>query len=314
MKPGRSRNPAKHRAPARGPWQVIDGQSLPSTSSLNATRVNTGGVAQEIDSRQTTVSERPVSDAGNTVGDRHAGQVVTIGEGIGPDVGDAVAYRDIGQAIALIERIEPDVGNVVGDCDAGQAGAIIKRPIPDAGDAVRNRDASQDGVVFECPAPDAGDRQIVDCARNGDCAGNHRAIGNGVSRNDDCAVIGRVSELIPSYSCKPVKRRTPVRGSRRVIDSRIGVAVEHRRTKNGSITLEIDSGEVGAGIKRAVPNIGNAIGDGNADQVCAIRKRIGSDAGDRQLLIVLGMMIVLGINAPLATVYPVMVIVPLFVV
>ena len=59
------------------------------------------------------------------------------------DAGDAVGDRDAGQAGAARERSVPDAGDAVGDRDAGQAGAVIERSVPDAGDAVGDRDAGQ---------------------------------------------------------------------------------------------------------------------------------------------------------------------------
>jgi len=52
----------------------------------------------------------------------------------------------------------------------------------------------------------------------------------------------------------------PTRGARQVIAGRIVVTVENIPTQAGSITLEIDTGQAGAGFERPVPNAGDAVG------------------------------------------------------
>jgi len=76
-----------------------------------------------------------------------------------------------------------------------------------------------------------------------------------------------------------VWNRRPAGGARQVIDSRIIVTGEHRRTNAGSIAIEIDVGQAPAVTKSIIPNAGDAVGERDAGQPGAI-ERIVPDAGD----------------------------------
>ena len=119
--------------------------------------------------------ERIVSDAGDAVRDRDAGQAGEALERIVSDAGDAVGNRVAfgcianrvldERGLALVEQ-DPNHTAICGinciHCYRGQAGAVSERTVSDGGDAVADRDVGQVGAVIERRVSDAGDT-VWDC-------------------------------------------------------------------------------------------------------------------------------------------------------
>ena len=116
------------------------GQTVTAKKCIDANAGN--AIRNSYTGQAAAVRERSFFNAGNTVGDGNTGQA-TVVERILTDAGDAVWNRDAGQATAVIERILTDAGDAVWDRDAGQATAVSERILTDAGDAVWNGDADQ---------------------------------------------------------------------------------------------------------------------------------------------------------------------------
>ena len=87
-----------------------------------------------------------------------------------------------------------------------------------------------------------------------------------------------------------------------------GAARERIVPDAGDAVGDRDAGQAGAAIERIVPDAGDAVGDRDAGQAGAARERLAPMLVTGRPLIVLGM-----VTAPLEPVYPVMVMVPLFV-
>src|SRR5205085_2538183 len=85
----------------------------------------------------------------------------------------------------------------------------------------------------------------------------------------------------PQRGRTTAKGRAPARGSRQVIDSRIGVTVEHIETnKAWGVALEMDSCQAGAVIDRRGADAGDTVRNRDAGQAVAVIERLVSDAGD----------------------------------
>src|ERR1019366_8016417 len=85
---------------------------------------------------------------------------------------------------------------------------------------------------------------------------------------------------VPQNRRKTDKRRVPSRGPRQVIDGHVVVAVKQGRNSGWRITLEINSGQVFASIKRIDTNTDDAAAYRGAGQAGAVVERVASDAGD----------------------------------
>ena len=105
-----------------------------------------GGIARpNRDCRQAGAAiERPPPDAGDVVGDRHAGQAGAPIERRVPDACDVGADYDAGQA-AVEERSETDVGDAVGD-RVGSSGFAF-RILNERGLGLVEQDPSQTAIV-----------------------------------------------------------------------------------------------------------------------------------------------------------------------
>jgi hypothetical protein len=99
-------------------------------------------------------------------------------------------------------------------------------------------------------------------------------------RPDAEATIAGLHMRLPQRSRTAAKRRAPFRGSRQVIDRRIVVTVEHRRTNGGGVPLEIDPCQAGARKEPKGPDAGEFVTYRDVGQAGAPGERSGSDAGD----------------------------------
>jgi hypothetical protein len=94
--------------------------------------------------------------------------------------------------VAIYESAVPDTYNAIRNRYIGKSPAVIKSIASDVCDTVWDRDIGKAETIIERTASDTGDRQAIDRAWY--CSCTFRAV---ESRNCDCAVIGRVSELRP---------------------------------------------------------------------------------------------------------------------
>ena len=83
------------------------------------------------------------------------------------------------------------------------------------------------------------------------------------------AGIAGLHQGVPQHGRTTGKRRPPARGSRQVIDGCIVGTGKYNWTNAGSVTLEIDSRQVGAGKKRPELDAGDAVADRDAGQAGA---------------------------------------------
>src|SRR6266568_1886583 len=129
------RNTAKRRAPARGAREVIDNDRIRAAAIVveHVTRVE-GRVSQKIGGCEAgAIDKYRVSDAGDAIANRDAGQASTLGKRSVSDDGDAVGQGDAGQPGATGKRTDSEAGDAVGNGGVGQTAAILKRTVSDAG-------------------------------------------------------------------------------------------------------------------------------------------------------------------------------------
>ena len=84
----------------------------------------------------------------------------------------------------------------------------------------------------------------------------------------------------PQCCRNTAESRAPIGGSWEIIADGVEVTIERQARNGRSITLEIDSRQPQTLKKGEPPDIGDAVGDGNAGQAAAARERIVPDAGD----------------------------------
>ncbi len=94
------------------------------------------------------------------------------------------------------------------------------------------------------------------------------------------AGIAGLHQRLPQHRRTIAEGRPPTRGSRQVIDGRIGGVHEHIKTVAGRVTLEIDSCQVGAVSKRKFADAGDAVPNRYVGQAGAVKERLAPDAVD----------------------------------